>query len=114
MRLKTVARDWQDTGNLTASKLDAIRLEIDHLLQETSSRWPRPAVPQDRRHRLAGRLVAMMIFGKAARLTADPQSRRPSRVPLKPMMAGTRELQIVRELIFARLTCMVGASFTWR
>jgi hypothetical protein len=73
MRLKTVARDWQGTGNLTASQLDAIRLEIDHLLQETSSRWPRPVVPQDRRRRLAGRLAAMMIFGKAARFTADPR-----------------------------------------
>ena len=73
MRLKTVARDWQGTGNLTASQPDAIQLEIDHLLQETSSRWPRPAVPQDRRRRLAGRLAAMMIFGKAARFTADPQ-----------------------------------------
>jgi len=52
MRLKTVARIWEDTGSLAASQLEAIRLEIDHLLQETGGRWPRPAVPDDRRRRL--------------------------------------------------------------
>jgi hypothetical protein len=73
MRLKTVARNWEDTGNLAASQLEAIRLEIDHLLQETSDRRPRPAVPDDRRRRLAGRLAAMMMFGKAGRFTAGPR-----------------------------------------
>ena len=73
MRLKTVARNWQDTGDLAASQLEAIRLEIDHLLQETSDRWPKPAVPDDRRRRLAGRLAAMMMFGKAGRFTAGPR-----------------------------------------
>ena len=73
MRLKTVARNWEDTGNLAASQLEAIRLEIDHLLQETGHRRPRPAVPDDRRRRLAGRLAAMMMFGKAGRFTAGPR-----------------------------------------
>ena len=73
MRLKTVARNWEDTGDLAASQLEAIRLEIDHLLQETGDRWPRPAVPDDRRRRIAGRLAAMMVFGKAGRFTADPR-----------------------------------------
>jgi hypothetical protein len=72
-RLQVVARHWEKTrGDLAASQLDAIRLEIDYLLQETGTRGS--VVPQDRRRRLAGRLAAMMIFGKAARFTSDPQS----------------------------------------
>jgi hypothetical protein len=74
MRLKTVARIWEDTGHLAATQLEAIRLEIDHLLEETSDRRPRPAVLDDRRRRLAGRLAAMMMFGKAGRFTAGPRN----------------------------------------
>lgn len=73
MRMKSVARRWEETGALTASQLDAIRFEIDHLLEETGNRRPRPVVAQDRRRRLAGRLAAMTIFGKATRFTLDPR-----------------------------------------
>jgi len=73
MRLKSVARHWKDTGALTASQLDAIRFEVDHLLEDTSSRQPRSRVPTDRRRRLAGRLAAMTVFGKATRLNLDPR-----------------------------------------
>ena len=45
MRLKTVARNWEDTGNLAASQPEAIRLEIDHLLQETGAAGPGPQFP---------------------------------------------------------------------
>lgn len=73
-RLQAVARYWEKTrGVLAASQLDAIRLEIDHLLQETGARQSGSVVPQDRRRRLAARLAAMMVFGKAVRFTCDPQ-----------------------------------------
>jgi hypothetical protein len=49
MRPKTVARNWEDTGNLAASQLEAIRREVDRLLEETGNRWPRSAVPEGRR-----------------------------------------------------------------
>jgi hypothetical protein len=74
-RLQAVARYWEENrGVLAASQLDAIRLEIDHLLQETGIRQPGSVVPQDRRRRLAARLAAMMVFGKAVRFTSDSQS----------------------------------------
>ncbi len=73
MRLQSAARQWADTGRLPDSQLSAIRFEVDRLLEETGSRRPRPAVPQDRRRRLAGRLAAMTVFGRADHFTLDPQ-----------------------------------------
>jgi hypothetical protein len=55
-----------------ACHLDAMRFEVGQLLEETGSRRP-PTVPQDRRRRLAGRLVAITVFGQADRFRAAPQ-----------------------------------------
>jgi hypothetical protein len=73
MRLQSAARQWADTGRLPDSQLSAIRFEVDRLLEETSNRRPRPAVALDRRRRLAGRLAAMTVFGRADHFTLDPQ-----------------------------------------
>ena len=74
MRLQSAARQWKDGhGRLPDSQLGAIRFEIERLLQETSSRQA-PAVPLDRRRRLAGRLAAMTVFGQAEHFTAEPRS----------------------------------------
>jgi hypothetical protein len=73
MRLQSAARQWKDgNGHLPDSQLGAIRFEIERLLRETNSRQP-PAVPLDRRRRLAGRLAAVTVFGQAERFTVEPR-----------------------------------------
>ena len=60
---------WAATGHLPDSQLSAIRFEITQLLAETDPGRPTPRLSADRRYRLAARLAAMTVFGKASRLT---------------------------------------------
>ncbi len=74
MRLRAAAIQWSSTGRLPDSQLEAIRFEIDQLLTETNTGRQLPDVPADRRQRLAARLAAMTVFGRASRFTraAEP------------------------------------------
>lgn len=73
MRLRAAAIQWNLDGRLPASQLEAIRFEVDQLLTETDAGRPL-ALLADRRRRIAARLAAMTVFGKASRFTraADP------------------------------------------
>ena len=74
LRLRSAARQWAKTGELPGSQLEAVSFEITELLTETSGGRGIPAVSADRRRRLAARLAAMTVFGRAGRFTqsADP------------------------------------------
>ncbi|QBI18861.1 hypothetical protein ER308_04420 [Egibacter rhizosphaerae] len=71
-QLLAAARQWERSGDLPASHLEAIRFEIRHLLAEHDSvRSSRQAMPADRQHRLAARLGAIaMLTGSRAFSTA--------------------------------------------
>ena len=69
LRLQAAAAQWAATGHLPDSQLSAIRFEITQLLAETDPGRPTPRLSADRRYRLAARLAAITVFGKASRLT---------------------------------------------
>lgn len=71
LRLRSAASQWEATGRLPDSQLSAMQYEVEHLLKETGRR--QPAVSDDQRRRLAGRLAAMSVFGQADRFTVSPQ-----------------------------------------
>ena len=75
LRMRSAAVQWHRTGRLPDSQLEAIRFEIDQLLTETDTGRPLPTVPADRRRRLAARLAAMTVFGRASRF---PRAAEPS------------------------------------
>lgn len=72
LRLLSAASQWDATGRLPDSQLSAMQYQVEQLLKETSSRQ-QPAVPDDRRRRVAGRLAAMSVFGLADHFTTSPQ-----------------------------------------
>lgn len=67
LRLREAAVQWGKTGHLPESQLSAMEYEIEHLLEETGRLGE--TVPADRRRRIAGRLAAMSVFGRAERFT---------------------------------------------
>jgi hypothetical protein len=88
MQLRAAVAQWQSTGHLPGSQLEAIGFEVGQLLTETDAgRRPGPAVPADRRRRVAARLAAIMVFGRTSRFTQGTQPG----VPLTNMSPAPNE-----------------------
>lgn len=67
-RLRATAMYWSGKQReLPKSHVEAISSEIDRLLAETDTGRPQPALPADRRRRLAARLGAISVFCGTAR-----------------------------------------------
>ena len=66
-RLRAVAVQWDSTGDLPESHVEAVSSEIDRLLTELDRGRPQPSLSAGRRRRLAARLGAIATFSGTAR-----------------------------------------------
>jgi hypothetical protein len=71
--LQAAAFRWDREGHLPESQLSAIQYEVEHLLKESGQQDM--TVLEDRRRRIAGRLAAMSVFGRADRFTMSSRPR---------------------------------------
>lgn len=113
-RLLAAAHQWSSTGDLPKSHVEAISFEVDRLLAEMDRGRRQPALPADRRRRLAARLGAITTFCGTARLARAAEAV-PGLVGVYPspdsvLQVGIRDLLNVNNVDYGALLAAAGLA----